>query len=371
MTEVITVTVNPALDVTMEAAEMVPERKLRSRTVAAEPGGGGINVARALITLEHAVEAVVPVGGQAGTEVELLLRRESIPLRVVPISGTTRRSITIQTTKTHEHYRLVGNGPDLNPSEVGAVLNAVYGTGEPVKFVVLSGSLSAGMGRTFIEDLATVARELKAELVADTSGEALEAAVESGVFLIKPNRAELTTLAGLEGDEIDFSAISDACRKVQERGAQNIVASLGAAGAYARSRDGKEARFYAPFVDTVSSVGAGDSMLGGIIAGLLRRKSFLEAVRLGVACGAGTCMMPGTQLFRARDLPRLVAETAKIVPSTERGFDFLTDDDEGDEGDVGDDGPAASGKARASAKKPATKKAPARKPAIKKTAASN
>lgn len=333
MADVVTVTINPALDVTMEAAEMVPERKLRSRTVATEPGGGGINVARGLITLAHDVEAVVPVGGQAGIEVELLLRREGIPLRVVPISGSTRRSITVQTTKTQEHYRLVGSGPDLNPSEVSAVLHAIYGDGQPVRFVVLSGSLSSGMGRKFIEDLAAVARELRADLVADTSGEALEAVVDNGVFLIKPNRSELTTLAGLGGDEIDFSAISGACRAVQARGARNIVASLGPAGAYAIGEDGKEARFYSPFIDTVSTVGAGDSMLSGVVAGLLRGKSFLESVRLGVACGAGTCMMPGTQLFRAADLPRLVAETAKVIPDAERGFTFLaTDADERHDG---------------------------------------
>jgi len=324
MPQVVTVTVNPALDVMMEAPEMVSGRKLRSRTAAIEPGGGGINVARALITLEQDVEAVLPVGGQTGIETELLLRREAIPLRIVPISGVTRRSLTIQTTKTHEHYRLVGNGPDLNDSEVAAILDTVRGDGGPVHFVVLSGSLSPGMGGQFIADLAAVARDLGAELVVDSSGEALVASVEAGAYLIKPNRAELTALAGHEG-EIDFSAISAACRTVQHRGARNIVASLGAAGAYALGEDGTEGRLYAPFVDTVSSVGAGDSMLAGIISGLLRGEPFLQAVRLGVACGAGTCLMPGTQLFRAHDLPRLVAETPVIQPNTPHGFDFLAD----------------------------------------------
>lgn len=299
---------------------MVPERKLRSRTVATEPGGGGINVGRALKSLNHSVEAILPAGGQPGIEVELLLRREGLPLRMVPIAGVTRRSITVQTTKTHEHYRLVGSGAELNSSEVTEVLNATYGTGEPVAFVVLSGSLSSGMGRKFIEDLAEITRQLGAKFVVDTSGEALEAAVDVGVDLIKPNRSELTGLAGLEG-EIDFSAISGACRKVQERGARNIIASLGSAGAYALAEDGREARYYAPFVDAVSSVGAGDSMLGGTIAGMLDGFSFLEAVRMGVACGAGTCMMPGTNLFRPDDLPRLVAETAMIEPQHPEGFE--------------------------------------------------
>lgn len=315
MVDVITLTISPALDVTMEAPEMVPERKLRSKTVTSEPGGGGINVARALISLGHSAEAVIPVGGQTGIEVELLLRREAIPLRIVPISSGTRRSITIQTTKTFEHYRMVGEGPILNASEVDNVLNAVYGEGDPAKFVILSGSLSRGMGRKFIEDLAKLSQELRARLVVDTSGEALVAAVECGVDIIKPNRAELTELAGIQGKaELDFSAISAACRTVQERGAKNIIASLGEAGAYALAEDGEEARFYSPFVDAVSSVGAGDSMLAGTVAGLLRGHSFINAVRLGVACGSGTCMRAGTQLFRPSDLPRLYAETAVIRP---------------------------------------------------------
>lgn len=335
---------------------MVPERKLRSHEVATEPGGGGINVARALESLGHSVEAVIPVGGQPGIEVELLLRREGLSLRIVPIAGVTRRSITIQTTKTHEHYRLVGSGADLNSSEVERLLAATYGDGSPTKFLVLSGSLSSGMGKDFITELAGVAKKLQAKFVVDTSGEALEAAVDAGVDLIKPNRSELTTLAGLEG-EIDFSAISDACRVVQKRGAKNIIASLGSAGAYAISEEGHEARFYAPFVDAISSVGAGDSMLGGTIAGMLEGKSFLEAVRVGVACGAGTCMMPGTNLFRPDDLPRLVAETAKIAPLHPGGFGKVLESAES--------GVAESDNAKAPAK--AAAKAPAKRGAKKPT----
>ena len=310
MADVVTVTPNPALDVSVRAQEMVPQRKLRSRYEGAEPGGGGINVARSLLRLGIDTMAVLPVGGTPGMELELLLRRESVPVRVVQIAGETRRSTTVHTSATNEHYRLVGEGPHVNESEAQFMVDAAR-EANPQKFLVLSGSLPDGLGAEFVTELAKVAHEKGAKFVADTSGEPLTAAVDAGAYLIKPNRRELTQLAGYEG-VIDLSAIHDACERVIERGVDVVVASLGATGAFVLSKEGDEARIYSPFVDVQSTVGAGDALLAGTISGLVRGEDIVEAVRMGVATGSAATMTRGTQLFSTDEVQRLVRETAVV-----------------------------------------------------------
>jgi len=310
MADVVTVTPNPALDVSVRATEMVPGRKLRSRYEGAEPGGGGINVARALLRLGVDTMAVLPVGGTPGMELELLLRRESVPVKIVQIPGETRRSTTVHTSATNEHYRLVGEGPQIGPLDAAALIQATRDA-EPRKYLVLSGSLPEGLGRDFVVALADVARETGAKFVVDTSGEALQAAVESHADLIKPNRRELTLLAGYEG-VLDLSAIHDACERVIEQGVGAVIASLGATGAFVLSADGQEARIYSPFVDVKSTVGSGDALLAGTISGLVHGHDLVEAVRLGVAAGSAATLTPGTQLFSVDEVQRLVRETAVV-----------------------------------------------------------
>jgi 6-phosphofructokinase 2 len=310
MADVVTVTPNPALDVSVRATEMVPGRKLRSRYEGAEPGGGGINVARALLRLGVDTVAVLPVGGTPGMELELLLRRESVPVKIVQISGETRRSTTVHTSATNEHYRLVGEGPQLSAAEAEALVQAAR-EAAPSRFLVLSGSLPDGLGRDFVLELAAVARETGAKFVVDTSGDPLKAAVEAHADLIKPNRRELTLLAGYDG-VIDLSAIHDACKRVIDSGVGAVVASLGATGAFVLGSDGAEARVYSPFVDVQSTVGAGDALLAGTIAGLVQGSDVVEAVRLGVAAGSAATLTRGTQLFSVEEVQRLARETAVV-----------------------------------------------------------
>jgi 6-phosphofructokinase 2 len=284
----------------------MPEHKLRTTFVEVEPGGGGVNVSRVLHRFGTETEAVLPVGGMASQELVARLQNDGIPVRSVPVGADTRRSVTVFETDTGDHYRFVGQGRPLTEPEWRAFLLEVAIVEPHPDYVVLSGSFPPGVPADFVAELAAVARGFSARLVVDTSGEPLAAAVDAGVFLAKPNRRELAYLVGHEGPLADVDHES-AARRLHERGVEIVVVSLGADGA-SLLHESRSTSFRSPPVDVVSTVGAGDSMLAGILHGFGTRRDVVEAVRLGVAAGAAACVTPGSELCRPDDAYRLEAE---------------------------------------------------------------
>ena len=304
---VATLTLNPALDVATATEEVRPIDKLRCEAPRYDPGGGGINVARVVCTLGGNATAVYPAGGPAGAMLRHLLDDACVRQRVIPIAGVTRESFTVDEQATGQQFRFVLPGPALTAEEQTRCLAELARLGPPPPFLVVSGSLPPGVPPEILARLARIAHEKGARLVVDTSGEALRHAAGEGVFLMKPNLRELSSLCGRElGGHQDQAA---AAGEMIRRGAADvIVLSLGAEGALLVTAEAAE-RLPAIEVPVASAVGAGDSMVGGLVLALARGWPLRDAVRFGMAAGAATLMTEGTELCRRDDVERLYRQT--------------------------------------------------------------
>ncbi|MBW9092716.1 1-phosphofructokinase family hexose kinase [Microbacterium jejuense] len=300
---ILTVTPNPALDVSTSTPRVMPESKMRCGPTRLDPGGGGVNVSRVVRNLGGHSLAVYAAGGPTGQAYRQLLDREGIASRMVGIADATRESFTVDETSTGEQFRFVLQGPELSEPEWRALLSAVADDFPVGGFVVTSGSLPPGAPDDLYAQIARIAREHGSRCVVDTSGDALAAALEEGVFLIKPSKRELRELVGAaETDEI---GLIEAARELVGRGSCEVVAlTLGGSGAVLVTAD-EALRLPTPHVEVQSAVGAGDSFLGALVLRLAQGRSLGEAFRSGVAAGSATAALPATDLCRAEDVERL------------------------------------------------------------------
>jgi 6-phosphofructokinase 2 len=302
MASILTITLSPCIDKSTSVAQLIPEKKLRCSSPKLEPGGGGINVARAIKKLGGEAVAVFPSGGYTGKHFNHLLEEEQIPSVIIETAHETRENIIVVDESTNSQFRFGMPGTMLHEKEWQQCLDAVSAAGD-MKFVVASGSLPPGVPLDIYARLATIAAKNGSKFIIDTSGEALRHAAGAGAFLIKPNLGELSSLAGVERigpDEVE-SIARDVLKKY---GCEIIVVSLGAGGALLVTRD-ESFRAVAPGVPRKSTVGAGDSMVAGIIYSLNLNKDLRFALRYGVACGTAATMNPGTELCRKEDADAL------------------------------------------------------------------
>lgn len=304
MSRIVTLTLNPAMDLSTTAARVEPTRKLRCSLPHYDPGGGGINVARVVATLGGDALAVYPGGGPFGDLLERTLAGLGVPQRRVPIAGDTRESFTVDEGASGLQYRFVLPGPELSAVEQQACLDAIAALDPRPSWLVLSGSFPRGVAPMFFDQVVALAQRIGARLVLDCSGEALRhAGQRGGIHLLKPSLSELATLAG--GKVEGVAAQEAALRELIGRGvAEVIVLSLGGEGAVLASKEGIE-RFAPLDVPVCSAVGAGDSMVGAMVLALSRGWSLPAAVRYGIDAGSATLMRPGTELCRAEDVERL------------------------------------------------------------------
>ncbi len=306
MRKIVTLTMNPALDVSTSIHSVAPEIKLRCASPGFHPGGGGINVARAVHFLGGEACAVYAAGGHTGDKLQQLLTDEGIVQRALPIAGTTRESFTCYEDSSGLQYRFTLPGPALSQPEWRACLAACLAM-QP-DYLVVSGSLPKGIPSDFFTELASRARAQQSRLILDSGGDALLAAGQAGLFLLKPNLRELAQLTG--ASLVDEAQIQHAAQQLIESGlTEAVIVSLGAAGAALATR-AEYVHLRAPIVPIRSKVGAGDSMVGGLVLALAQGRSLLDAARFAVAAGSAAVMTPGTQLCRKADVERLVAQVA-------------------------------------------------------------
>jgi 6-phosphofructokinase 2 len=298
-----TITINPAIDKSAVVDRMVADRKLRCGPPTYEPGGGGINVSRAIRKLGGGSLVLYTAGGLTGQMLTSLLDREELSHQAVPIEGLTRENLTVLETFSGRQYRLVMPGPVLDEKEWQQCLQEVADLVPKPDYLVGSGSLPTGVPTDFYARLAQLVRDWGGRMIVDTSGEPLRQVVKTGVFLIKANLREFAELTGQ--DLVDELQTETLARGLVETGqCEAVVVSLGAAGALLVIAAGCE-RFRAPLVPIVSKVGAGDSMVAGLVLSLARGQSLKTAVRFGVAAGAAAVMTPGTELCHQEDATRL------------------------------------------------------------------
>jgi 6-phosphofructokinase 2 len=299
--KIVTLTLNPALDKSTSTERLVPEQKLRCGNLQTDPGGGGINVSKGICKLGGDSTAVFPAGGPNGERIQRLLEAEGVRMLVHPVAGETRENFSVIELATNQQYRFTIAGVTLEEPDADACL-ALVGKLQP-EWLVASGSLPPGVPETYFEKVAAFAKSIGARLVLDTSGPALMAAADEGVYLLKPNLGELAALSGVETLEMD--QIDDAAQRIIAQGkCEVVVVSLGPKGALLATKDIIE-HIPAPTVRKQSTVGAGDSMVAGMVWSLSMGKSFREMVQLGVACGSAATMNAGTHLFETEDAWRL------------------------------------------------------------------
>jgi 6-phosphofructokinase 2 len=310
--QIITLTLNPTVDVSADAERVEHTRKIRCTEPLLDPGGGGINVARVASRLGAPARAVFPAGGSTGDQLCSLLKEERLPVEVLPIPGRTRESLTVNESATGLQYRFSFPGPQLSTGEQRLLLERVRALVSDSMFLVVSGSVPPNLDPQFFADLREACLGSETKLVVDSSGPALRNASGKGVYLLKPNGEELADAVGRplrdEKDELE------AGRELIARGwAQVIVVSLAARGALLVTAGMSESIPAVP-VEPGSAVGAGDSMVAGMVVGLSRGLSLPDAVRLGVAAGAAALATPGTGLARKEDIERLYG--ASLATST-------------------------------------------------------
>ncbi|MFN7116341.1 MAG: 1-phosphofructokinase family hexose kinase [Saprospiraceae bacterium] len=298
--KIVTLTVNAALDISTAVDKLLPEAKLRCEAPRYDPGGGGVNVARVIKRLGGEALAVLQSSGSPGAKIEQLLQGEGVAYQSVPTQEWTRESVTVLDKGNGLQYRFVLPGPTLSEAECQAFFQAIRDLPEVPAFLVGSGSLPPGVPVSFYADLAQLAKELDTKLIVDTSGPGLKAAVEAGVFMIKPNLKELSALTG-KAEVVHEEQEAMAKQLIAEGKCEMVVVSLGARGAMLASREGI---VYAtpPTVKVRSTVGAGDSMVAGMVWALAQGWDCRRVLQYGVACGTATTMNEGTGLCQKQDV---------------------------------------------------------------------
>jgi 6-phosphofructokinase 2 len=298
---ILTVTLNPCIDKSSRVELLKPEHKLRCTEVVNEPGGGGINVSKALKKLETPSVALFPSGGNNGNMLCYMLREEGIPFHAVDTNVETRENWIVLETSTNKQYRFTFPGRAVTEETIKSLIDQIRSFSP--SFVVASGSLPPGLPDYFYGLIVKNALAVGAKCIIDTSGAALQAIQGKHAYLIKPNISELCKMLGV--DWIDKAEIPNAAKQAISDGfAEIIVVSMGATGAWLVS---KENRYFiqAPPVEKKSTVGAGDSMVAGITYFLQKNKTLHEAIQFGVACGSAATMNDGTQLFNKDDAEKL------------------------------------------------------------------
>lgn len=290
---IVTVTPNPAVDRTVFVDALRPGTITHGARSWSEPSGKGVNVALALHAHQRPALAVLPVGGPAGAHLVDMLRRADLDHQAVAIAGEVRVNISIiqpdgVVTKINEA------GPALTEAEGDALLGAAQARAVPGRWLAGCGSLPGGLADDFYARLVETGHRAGAQVVIDTSGPSLLAALAAGPDLIKPNAGELADAVG--APLITVGDVVDAAQEMRARGARAVLASLGADGAVLVTAAGVT-HGTAPVEKVVSTVGAGDAMLAGYLSA-----GDGPALDVALAWGAAAVQHHGT-LFAAAHPP--------------------------------------------------------------------
>ena len=304
MVSIYTLTLSPSLDSATLTPQIYPEGKLRCSAPVFEPGGGGINVARAITHLGGKATAIFPAGGATGEHLVALLADEKVAVSTVNAQDWTRQNLHVHVTSSGEQYRFVMPGAKLSEDEFRQLEEKVLAI-ESGALLVISGSLPPGVKTERLTQLIRAVQQKGIRCIVDSSGEALQAALEPGQLeLLKPNQKELSALVNRELTQPDD--VRTAAQELIHSGkALRVVVSLGPQGALAVDGSGF-VQVVPPPMKSQSTVGAGDSMVGAMALKLAQGASLLEMTRYGVAAGSAATINQGTRLCSLADTQKIV-----------------------------------------------------------------
>jgi 6-phosphofructokinase 2 len=313
MSNILTVTLNPALDISTTVDNVVPEEKLRCEEPVLEAGGGGINVARAIGAMGGRAHAFVAISGYHGQQFLDILRQEPLIPEVFHTHGETRQSLAVIDRGTGEQFRFVMPGPSWSPEQAEDALGAIARVTPQRGYVVLSGSQPPGVPLHFPTQLAAQMQDHSARLILDTSGKPLKALLNVGSA-----RQHVLRLDGAESEDLagrtlkDHHAVADFAQELIQRNiAEVVVLAMGAEGSIL-VEDGNRWHAKTVPVKVRSKVGAGDSFVGVFTWALSQGAAWEEALRYGVAAASSAVMSDGTELCRQDDVEEL-AKSATLT----------------------------------------------------------
>lgn len=305
---IVTVTPNPAVDVTYTVDALVPGGSHRVRDVVERAGGKGMNVARVLQALGEPVVSVAPLGGSGGELIRAELDRAGLPMRAVPIAGSTRRTVAVTDSvttagKAHASATLFNEpGPRLSAAECADLEREVAAALTGARVLVVSGSAPPGVPPALFANLVEAARRAGVTVIVDTSGPGLLAATDAGASLVKPNAEELREATGR-------SDVVTAADQLVRRGAGRVVVSLGADGLLGVAPEG---RWQVPGVPDVrgNPTGAGDAVVAVLAAGVAHGTPWPDALVRAAAIGAAAALAPVAGVVDLAAFRRFVPDLA-------------------------------------------------------------
>ncbi|MGL4427536.1 MAG: 6-phosphofructokinase II [Silvania sp.] len=309
MDRIFTLTLSPSLDSATLTAQLYPEGKLRCSAPVFEPGGGGINVARAITHLGGKATAIFPAGGATGEHLVSLLADEQVAVETVNAHDWTRQNLHVHVESTHEQFRFVMPGATLSEDEFRQLEEKVLAI-DPGAWLVISGSLPPGVKTEKLTQLIRAAQQHGLRCIVDSSGDALGAALALGnIELVKPNQKELSALVDRDLSQPD-DVRTAAMELITQGKAHRVVVSLGPQGALGVDAIGA-VQVVPPPMKSQSTVGAGDSMVGAMTLKLAQGASLLEMTRYGVAAGSAATINHGTRLCSLDDTQKIFAYLSK------------------------------------------------------------
>lgn len=304
---ILTLTLNPALDMASSVPVMVADEKLRCSEPQLDPGGGGLNVSRAVHALGGESLALVALGGLTGDRLAELIRREGVMFLGITGPGETRQSLTVNEQTTGRQFRFMLPGPVWHQEDQDRVFMLLRAAGKPGGFAVISGSQPPGVPIDFPARLAAAMTGMR--VVLDTSGAALTQAVDHPIPDLETLRMDGEEAEALANRPLETrSETADYAQSLVHRGvAKKVIIARGADGSVLADAT-KRLFAKAPKVQVKSKVGAGDSFVGGYTLALARHQTEAEALAQGVAAAAAAVMSAATELCRAEDVARLLPE---------------------------------------------------------------
>ena len=288
-----TLTLNPAVDRELTVPAMEFDSVLRASESRVDFGGKGFNVSRLLRGMEEPSTAVGFLGGNAGELLQSGLQSLGIGTDFVWVAGETRTNVSI-VTQTHDHYIKVNEkGPLVDADKQKELLEKIDSLAKQGDWWVLAGSMPPGVADDFYARIVNVLNQHEANAILDTTGEALRLGCAEKPYLIKPNAEEVHALTGMPVDST--TEIAAAAAELRKMGAENVVISMGKAGALMQSAE-ETWLTHSPKIEEKNPIGAGDSMVGGLVWALTQGIALKESLGWGVASGAATASLSGTEV---------------------------------------------------------------------------
>lgn len=280
-----TVTFNPALDYILELDKLEIGKIQKSKTELILPGGKGINVSTVLTNLEIDNIALGYKAGFVGAELERLLRNMKVKTDFIDLEeGNSRINVKIS---GEEETAINTNGPQISENKILELLEKLKTLNEN-DYLVLSGSIPSSIKDDIYEKICSIVKKQNVKIVVDATKNLLVQALKYNPFLVKPNNEELGEIFGVEIHTKEDAYVYG--KKLKEMGAQNVLVSMGKIGAALIDEAGQEYFIKSPEGKRVNTVGSGDSMVAGFIAGFLKYNNYNDALRMGVSAGSASAL---------------------------------------------------------------------------------